>query len=296
MNSVLEVLKNRRVLVADGAMGTMLFERGLNPGECPERWNLERADVLEEIARLYLQAGAEIIQTNTFGGSALKLAQYGLDGQTEAINAAAVRAVRKAVGERAIVSGSCGPCGRLLEPYGDIAPDEVAASFRRQMTALVEAGVDQLCIETMIDLAEAVIAIETAREIAPSIPIVATMTFDPTPRGFFTVMGTTIEQAAAGLAESGADIIGSNCGNGIEDMVKIASEFANHTDRAIIIQSNAGLPQVVDGQAVYSETPEFMASHVPTLIDSGVRIIGGCCGTTPAHITAIRDAVAAHSG
>ena len=291
MSSLRDALKTKRVLVADGAMGTMLFQRGLTPGECPERLNLERPDLLEEIAAAYRDAGADIVQTNTFGGSVLKLAQYGLEASTEEINRVAVQAVRAAVGMDVFVSGSCGPCGRILKPYGDVDPDEVAKSFHRQMSALVEAGVDVLCVETMTDLAEASIAIRTAKQVAPNVPVMATMTFDPTPRGFFTVMGVDIAAAAAGLADAGADVIGSNCGNGIANMVKIAVEFAAHTDLPLLIQSNAGLPQIKDGQAVYAETPEFMASHVPALTDARVRIIGGCCGTTPEHIAAIRKAV-----
>ncbi|HUU45301.1 MAG TPA: homocysteine S-methyltransferase family protein, partial [Acidobacteriota bacterium] len=281
-----ERLQSREVLVADGAMGTMLFERGLTPGECPERVNLERPEILEEIAHLYLDAGSDIVLTNTFGGSPLKLAQYGLDDRTEDINAAAVRAVRKAVGDRAYVAASCGPCGRLLMPYGDVEPEEVAAGFERQVRALVAAGIDMLCVETMTDLAEAKLAVRAAKSVAPSLPVTATMTFDPTPRGFFTIMGNSIAQAAEGLAEAGADIIGSNCGNGIEKMVEIAAEFRKCTSLPLIIQSNAGLPEMRDGRPTYPETPEFFARGCRRLLDIGVSIVGGCCGTTPEHIAA----------
>jgi len=210
MLPILERLKSPGVLVADGAMGTMLLERGLEMGQCPEKMNLERPEVLTEIARLYLEAGADIIQTNTFGGSPLKLAQYDLDRQTEEINVAAVRAVRKAIGDKAYLSASCGPCGRLLKPYGDAEPSEVAEGFRRQIRALVAQGVDMICVETMTDLAEARLAVEAARAVAGDIAVAATMTFDATPRGFFTMMGVSIQQAVEGLSEAGADIVGSN--------------------------------------------------------------------------------------
>jgi len=291
MQPIMERLKSPGVLVADGAMGTMLLERGLEMGQCPEKMNLDKPEVLTEIARLYLEAGADIIQTNTFGGSPLKLAQYSLDIRTEEINVAAVRAVRSAIGDRAYLSASCGPCGRLLKPYGDVDPEEVAEGFERQIRALVAAGVDMICIETMADLTEATLAVGAARKATATIPVAATMTFDTTSRGFYTMMGVDVEQAVAGLTEAGADILGSNCGNGIENMVKIAEEFAKQTRLPLLIQSNAGLPELSEGRAVYSETPEFMAEQCLKLMDLGVKIIGGCCGTTPEHIAAIRRAV-----
>jgi len=291
MQKLLDRLAEGEILVADGAVGTMLLERGLEAGDCPERMNLDRAELLEEIARLYLEAGADIIQTNTFGGSPLKLSQYFLEGKTEEINANAVRAVRKAVGDRAYISASCGPCGKLLKPYGDASAREVEEGFRRQMRALVAEGIDMICLETMTDLEEARLGIEASKAVSPSTPVCATMTFDPAPKGFFTIMGVSIEQAARGLADVGADIIGSNCGNGIENMVKIAAEFRKHTTLPLIIQSNAGLPEMRGDQLVYPETPKFFAEGSRRLLECGVNIIGGCCGTTPEHIAAIREAV-----
>jgi 5-methyltetrahydrofolate--homocysteine methyltransferase len=170
----------------------------------------------------------------------------------------------------------------------------MSAAFERQLKAVIAEGVDLICIETMTDLAEATLAIKAARSLTSTIPVAATMTFDPTERGFFTVMGVTIEQAADTLTAAGANIVGSNCGNGIDNMTAIAEEFRKHTDRPILIQSNAGLPEIVDDQIVYSETPQFMAERVPRLLASGVGIIGGCCGTTPAHITALRTAIEQH--
>ncbi len=297
MKNVLARLKEGEILVADGAMGTLLFERGLRPGDCPESWNLERLEALEEIAGLYVDAGARIVQTNTFGGSPMKLADYGLDDRAEEINSRAVEAVRRAVGDRALVSGSCGPTGRTLKPYGDTDPEEVAETYVRQTQALVDAGVDLLCVETMIDLVEATSAVRAARaavdDSGRSIPVLATMTFDPTPRGFFTIMGVDVPTAARELAEAGADVVGSNCGNGIEIMVEIARELRRHTDLPLVIQSNAGLPQPAGDGVVYPETPELMAEKARELVAAGVSIVGGCCGTTPEHIRAIRDALEA---
>lgn len=280
-------LRQAGVIIADGAMGTMLFQRGLRPGDCPERITLDAPAILGEIARLYLAAGAEIVQTNTFGASPLKLASYGLESRTGEINARAVEAVRAAVDDRAYIAASCGPSGRILEPYGDAAPELVYESFRSQVSAIVTAGVDLICIETMTDLHEATLAIKAAKSVSSSTPVSASMTFDPTPKGFRTVMGTSIEQAVRGLTDAGADIIGSNCGNGIQRMVAIAEEFMRLTTLPVIIQSNAGLPAIKDGQTVYPETPEFMTQESRKLIAAGVKIVGGCCGTTPEHIAAL---------
>ncbi len=291
METFLERIANGEVLVADGAMGTMLLARGLEPGGCPEELNLTRPEMLEEIARLYLEAGADVIQTNTFGASPMKLEPYGLADRTDEINAAGVAAVRKVIGDTAYVLGDCGPSGRLLKPYGDADPDDVYESFGRQVKALAGAGVDLICVETMTDLAEATLAVRAAKAVSPVTLVIATMTFEETPRGFFTIMGVSIAEAAAGIEDAGADIIGSNCGNGIENMVLIAREFGKYTELPLIIQSNAGLPDIVDGELIYHETPEFFAEKAGELVAAGVSVIGGCCGTTPEHIKAVRKAV-----
>jgi 5-methyltetrahydrofolate--homocysteine methyltransferase len=291
MKGLLERLAAGEVLIGDGAWGTLLMTRGLKPGEAPEILNRSRPEVLEGIARLYLEAGADLITTNSFGGSPARLRRYGLDGQTEEINRAAVEAVRRAVGDRACVSASVGPSGHLLKPYGDGDPAEIGAGFERQIRALAEAGADLVCIETMIDLAEAVLAVRAVRAVAPALPVLATMTFERTRRGFFTVMGASVEQAARELGEAGADILGSNCGNGSEVMVEVAREFRAHTGRPIAIQPNAGLPEPRGGETVYPETPEFMAEQAKALVRAGVSIVGGCCGTTPEHVRALRAVI-----
>lgn len=290
----MERLYKGEILVADGAMGTMLFKKGIKAGMPPESLNLTNQEVLQEIALVYLEAGADIIQTNTFGGSPMKLAEYGLDNKTEEININAVEIVRKTIGNKAYMSASCGPSGKILQPFGDADPEEVSKGFKRQIMALLDAGVDLICIETMTDLREAIIAVEAVRLINSHIPIISTMTFDETPRGFFTVMGNSIEDVEKGLREAGADILGSNCGHGVEKMVKIAREFKKVSTSPLAIQSNAGTPELKDGKLVYPETPEFFSSKVPEFIEAGVSIIGGCCGTTPEHIRAIRNAVDAH--
>ena len=291
MKPFFERLLSGEILVSDGAMGTMLFQKGLKSGECPESINLKNPEILEEIAQLYFNAGADIIQTNTFGGSPLKLSAYNFEDKTEEINRIAVKCVIKVVGTQAYVSGSCGPSGKILKPYGDTEPDEVYQSFKLQMKSLINAGVDIICVETMTDLHEATIAVKVAKEISSQIPVIATMTFDETPRGFYTIMGVSIKDAAEGLEKAGADCIGSNCGHGIENMIKIAYEFKKYSSLPVIIQSNAGIPEMKGETLFYTETPEFFAEKAKELIDSGVSIIGGCCGTTPEHIRAIRKVV-----
>lgn len=280
-----------KILVSDGAMGTMLFERGLRPGDCPEKLNLDQPDILRDIARAYAAAGADIIHTNTFGGSAVKLSEYGLVDRTENINREAVKTVREAVPDTVFVSGSCGPSGKLLEPYGDGRPADLQRGFERQIQGLIDGGADLICVETMTDIQEAVLAIQAVKAVKSDIPVMATMTFDKTPRGYFTIMGVSIADAITGLTAAGADVVGSNCGNGLENMIEIAAAFCGGTDLPVIIQSNAGMPETQDGRLIYKEPPDFFAKRIAALMKTGVSIIGGCCGTTPEHIRVIRRAV-----
>ncbi len=291
MEGLLTRLGRGDVLVGDGAWGTELMRRGLPAGRPPEWFALEKPEVLEEVARLYLDAGADLVTTDTFGGTSFRLKLHGLDGERERINREAVEAVKRAVGGRALVSASVGPSGQLLEPYGDTSPDAVEEAFAEQVRALASAGADVLCIETMGDLTEAARAVKAAKAMAPGVPVLATMTFEPTPRGYFTVMGVSVEKAAAGLEAAGADAVGSNCGTGIDDMISIARAMVRATRLPLVIQPNAGLPRSIEGQIVYDQTPDAMAARVPELLDLGVAIVGGCCGTTPDHIRAIRRAV-----
>ena len=291
MTPLLERVRQGDVLLSDGAMGTLLLDAGLKPGGCPESLNLDRPELLEEIARKYLDAGAEIIQTNTFGASPLKLAAHGLADRCDEINRSATQAVRRAVGDQAYVCACCGPSGKLLKPYGDTEPEVIAQSFERQLRVLAEAVIDAVNFETMIDLSEAEIAVRAAKAVAPELTVVATMTFQPTRRGLFTIMGNTITETAQRLTAAGADVVGSNCGNGIEQMVEVARAFRKAGTMPVSIRPNAGVPRLVAGRPAYPETPEFMAARIPDLVSAGVSIIGGCCGTTPEHIRAFRVAL-----
>jgi 5-methyltetrahydrofolate--homocysteine methyltransferase len=269
----------------------MLMARGLAVGDCPEQLNISRPELIAGIAAAYLEAGADLITTNSFGGSPSRLAAYGLDRDAERINRTAVEIVKPVAEGRAHVVASIGPTGAILTPYGDTEPERVSEDFTRQAAALIEAGADVVCIETMIDLREAVLAVRSVRELSDAIPVIATMTFDPTPRGYFTAMGVTIEQAAAGLEEAGANLVGSNCGNGIDRMVEIAAEFCRCSPLPVVIQSNAGLPEHRGGELVYPEGPRFMADRARRLIGLGVAVIGGCCGTGPDHIRAFKTVI-----
>ncbi len=294
MKSLQDQLDENDLLLCDGAMGTMIMSLGFDSIRCPEVLNLEHVEALEEIAGAYIDAGADIVSTNTFGASPLKLAANGLEGETERINKVAVEAVRRVADSRGggHVAGSCGPTGKILKPYGDTEPEEMRAGFVTQAGALIEAGVDAIFIETMTDLQEALLAVGAAREISQDIPLAVTMTFDPTPKGFFTMMGVSVERAVASLEEGGVQILGTNCGNGMEAMIRIAADFRAASNLPILVQANAGLPEIDENGAVfYPETPEFFGRKGEELIGAGVQLIGGCCGSTPDHIRAMRAAV-----
>lgn len=291
MPDLMRKLAEGNVLVADGAMGTMLMQAGLTPGECPEKMNLDHPDLVTEIARRYCAAGADIVQTNSFGGSSLRLALHSLADRLESVNRKAVRLARQATTDKVCVAASCGPTGSLIEPYGDARPEQIAEAFACQIRALISEGVDVVFIETMTDLAEARIALREAKRVSAETPVAVTMTFDVTPSGFRTIMGTSIEEAIRVLLDEGADILGSNCGNGSETMVEVAREFRKHTDCPLLIQPNAGLPLLTGDTLLYPESPQYMAGQCRRLLEIGVNIVGGCCGTTPDHIAAIRRMV-----
>ncbi|HSL21100.1 MAG TPA: homocysteine S-methyltransferase family protein [Vicinamibacterales bacterium] len=282
-----ERLRRREPLIADGATGTMLIARGLPPGEAPERWTLERPSEIEQVALAYVESGAELLTTNTFGASPLRLRMHGLEGRTDELNARAVELARDASDGRAYVLGSIGPTGRLLKPMGDVDHQLVLDGFRRQSAALAGAGADAIVIETMMDLEEAAIALEAVKEEAPALPVLVTLTFDVTPRGPFTTMGVSVVSACARLQDGGADAIGANCGTGPEPMLAVARAFAETSTLPLIFQPNAGLPMRRNGQLVYPQPPEAFAEQAARLAPLCV-IVGGCCGTTPAHIAALR--------
>jgi 5-methyltetrahydrofolate--homocysteine methyltransferase len=267
------------------------MEVGLEAGESPEAMVLRDPGALRGLAQAYAETGADVVHACTFGGSALKLEASGLLGRISEVNAGAVELARDACAGRAYVSVAVGPCGHLLEPYGDVDEGRVFESFVRQLEPALGAGADLVTVETMMDAREAVLAIRAAKSVSSRIPVLATMTFNPTPRGFRTIMGTTVEEAAQVLAGAGADVVGSNCGHGIQVLVDVARAFRSVTELPLIIQANAGVPEMTDGKVRYPETPDDFAGAVPELLEAGVSIMGGCCGTTPAHVQAVREAL-----
>jgi len=276
----------------DGAMGSLLLAAGLKSGTAPEVWNAERPGVIAGIHRDYLAAGAEVITTNTFGGSPLKLAAHDLAGRNEELNFAAVRqamAVRSEFPDRTVfIAGDLGPCGKFFPPVGDLDEKSAASSFQSQVEIFAAAGVDFILIETMVDLREAEIAVRAARAIT-DIPVVITMTFDRKPRGYFTIMGNTPPDAVRKLADAGADVVGANCTLTAPDMIGLAEILVAESPVPVLVQPNAGQPDMVDGRAVYRVTPEEFAGDIGKILDTGPAAVGGCCGTTPAHIRAIAE-------
>jgi 5-methyltetrahydrofolate--homocysteine methyltransferase len=270
-------------VLGDGAMGTMLQLKGLKMGECPEAWNLDHAEIIEGIHGEYRDAGSDFLTSNTFGANPIKLARHGLESHLEDMVTRGVDAARRAAGDKCLVAGSLGPTGVLLEPYGDTPAAKMKAAFYAAAQALDRAGVDFLLVETMTDINEARLAVEAAREVS-SRPVAATMAFAKGAKGYRTVMGTSPEDAARHLAEAGADIVGTNCVGGVAEAVDIMKIMVPASTVPTLAQPNAGLPEVTPEGVVYPETPERMAAGLKALLATGVRAVGGCCGTTPAHI------------
>jgi 5-methyltetrahydrofolate--homocysteine methyltransferase len=265
-------------------MGTQLFLRGLRSGACGESWNLDRPDDIRAIHRAYADAGARMITTNTFGATPVALERHGLASQVDAINREGVRLAREATPE-SIVLGDVGPLGVLLEPYGDLSIDDASQAFKTQIASLTEA--DAILIETMVDPAESTAAIEASRRVAPHLPVIATFAFGV---GLRTMMGSGVADCVAAARTAGASVVGANCGAGLtlDDYVNLARELVSAAGAMpVIVQPNAGLPRDVEGRLVYDATPDALAKVARELIAAGVRIVGGCCGTTPSHIAAV---------
>ena len=285
--SITELLRETLVLT-DGAWGTQLQALGLPVGACPDLWNLQHPDIVEQVPRAYVSAGSRVVLTNTFRANRIAVTTHGSDYSIEELNRRGVEISRRAAGSQAQVFGSIGPSGKLLVA-GDITADELYEAFTEQSRALALAGADALLIETMSDIEEALIALAAAR--STNLPVAVTMVFDTGQRRDRTMMGTTPEDCARALTSAGADIIGANCGQGMEGFVEIGRRLRSATDRPLWIKANAGMPQLVENNLVYPGTPAEFASFVKPLLDVGVTFIGGCCGTTPAFIAALRDAL-----
>ncbi len=284
--NIIEQLLAAGPAVTDGAWGTQLQARGLQSGECPDAWNLSHPERVEEVARAYVEAGSQVILTNTFRANGVAQAGTALAGCLEAVNRSGVEISRRAAAGRAAVFASIGPSGKML-PAGEVTAEQLRAAFAEQALALAGAGADALLAETMSDLEEAKIALAAAK--ATGLPVVVSMVFDAGRRKDRTMMGNTPEQCAAELAAAGADLIGANCGCGVEGYVEIARRMHAATGRPLWIKANAGLPELVEGRPVYRMGAEQYAGFAPALLEAGARFIGGCCGTGPEFVRALRS-------
>ena len=286
-NRILEILKERPLLF-DGAMGTMLMKAGQDPLKTPILLNLDEPDLVADIHKQYYAAGADAVITNTFGGSPLKLAADGLEGKLVELNREAVRLTRRACPDGKFVAGDIGPSGKMLKPLGDVAPEEMQESFFAQAGVLIEAGVDLITIETMYSLDEALAAVQGVRK-AGDILLLVSMTYSKTKNGFFTVMGENISQCVSVLEEAGADMMGANCTLNSTDTIDLTKELRASTGRPILIQPNAGKPVTRKGLTYYEQTPAEFAKDAQKIQEAGADMIGGCCGTTPEFIKAVKS-------
>ncbi len=279
------------VLISDGAMGTMLQDTGLDDGGAPELWNVEHPEKIEAILEAYAAAGANLITTNTFGGTSGRLAMHGLEGRLHELNKAGAQIARRVANRHpnCFVMGDIGPSGELMEPMGILTPEGAQAIFAEQIRALVAGGIDAILIETMSDLAEVEAAVNACKEVAPELPIITTMSFDTNLR---TMMGVKPAAAVKHLSAIGVRIIGANCGRGVDEIRQIAKEMVEARPEGvfIIMQSNSGLPKLVGDAFIYDGTPTEMAIYSKDMKALGVNIIGSCCGSTPAHTAAIAKA------
>jgi len=288
MHTLIESLLKNGPVVTDGSWGTQMQQRGLQRGECPDSWNLSHPDQVQDVARQYVDAGSQIILTNTFGGSRISLQKYKLGDEAVAINAAGVEISKKASGDRALVFASIGPSGKMLITR-ETTTQELQTVFEEQATAQAQAGADGIIVETMIDIVEACIAATAAKQ--TGLPVIASMVFDSGENKDRTMMGNTPEEVVEELTKIGVDGIGANCGQGIEAFLPICKRMRQATDLPIWMKPNAGLPEMIDDKTVFRTTAQEFVQYVPELIQAGADFIGGCCGTDQAFVHDIRETV-----
>jgi 5-methyltetrahydrofolate--homocysteine methyltransferase len=286
MNDFLKQLLKEQPIITDGAWGTQIQSLGLQAGGCPDVWNLENPSAIEKVARSYVEAGSRIILTNTFGASRVMLERHGLADKSAAINRAGAEISCRAALGKAFVFGSIGPSGKLLFS-GEIGETELSEAFEEQARALAEGGVHGIVIETISEIDEAKLALKAARK--TGLPVVASMVYDSGQLYDRTMMGAKPEEAAAELADAGADVIGANCGMGIEFTIPVCERLRKVTKLPIWAKPNAGLPEIVDGKVVYNIDPARFAEQTLKLRDAGANFIGGCCGTNPEFIRVLKQ-------
>jgi 5-methyltetrahydrofolate--homocysteine methyltransferase len=290
LTNIINRLDSGEILICDGSTGIMLQSQGCEPGESVEKWGLEHKDILGNLHAGYIEAGADIIITNTLGGSRLKLEKYGLGDKVEFLNKSLAELtlnVASNFSRTVYVAGNVGPTGEMMEPYGLLSESDVIAVFSQQIRALVDGGVDFIFIETMIDVNEAVSAVKAVKA-SCDLLVFASVSFNPDRNGFRTVMGNSPKQVVDILQEAGADAVGSNCGSVFAPMMpELARQMKEAGARFVVVEPNAGIPQIINGKTVFPHTPQEMAIHVPAMIDAGANVIGGCCGTNAEHIRLI---------
>ncbi|MGD2126454.1 MAG: homocysteine S-methyltransferase family protein [Desulfobacteraceae bacterium] len=290
MKHALLTLAEEKTIIFDGAMGTMLMASGLPLGDNPVLWNLDKASVVINIYKQYYEAGSDVVHTNTFIGNPLKLAENGILEKTELINMEAAKIARKVCPEGKFVAGDMGPTGKFFEPLGKLSPEEAEEAYRRQAEALLSGGADFISIETMFSLEEALTAVRGAKR-AGSILVIASMTYNRTKKGFFTMMGEGVQQALSALEQAGADVIGANCTLGSKDMIDLTKEIRVATETPILIQPNAGQPVMRKGVTTYDQTPSEFAQDGKEIKAAGADMIGGCCGTNAEFIRELVKAI-----
>jgi len=283
----------KKPLLLDGAMGTMLQANGLQSGDCPEEWNISQPEIIKSIHKEYINAGADILLTNTFGANSIKLSNYQRENEAEMINKSAVNHCKKAVeefgvtGRKVFIAGSIGPTGGILEPYGNLSVIKTYESYKQQAIILEKAGIELIILETFYDLEEIKTALRAVRE-NTDLMVFASMTFD---KNLKTVYGITPENAVVTLEDQGADGVGANCGTGPETLLEVMKIMKSVCKKYLLVEPNAGLPEMVNGKINYPATPEHMALYAGKFADLGINLIGGCCGTTPLHIKSMFDKI-----
>jgi methionine synthase I (cobalamin-dependent) len=278
-------------LVLDGGMGSMLISKGLKGGDCAEKWNIDRPEVIREIHRAYFDAGADVATANTFGASSFKLEKSGIAEGVETINSEAVNLAKAAAGPGHLVAGDLGPVGEMLSPMGSMTVERAKEIYLNQVGVIEAAGVDLFLIETIFDLNEALVALEAVQAVS-SKPVFCSLTFNHTQSGFFTLMGNPVQASMQQLKEAGAAAVGANCSLGSDGMIALARQIRESVDIPVIIQPNAGMPQAgSEGTVSYPEDETIFAGNIKTMKALGIDIVGGCCGTTPAFIRRIRETI-----